>query len=180
MDARLRKMTDPPADDRDAGDRRFLTVEQVAQLRRVTPAAIRAQLRAGTLAGEQVLQGQRTVWRIPASAAPRPPDEPGGPADRPDPAAAPGGPPGVRPAVPGPPSDPESGAPATGRPRTGAPVPTPSTPSTSSASWARVAALEAEVHRLRRQLSVLADAHHRLLDAVTAGLADDPADDVVR
>ena len=60
-------MTDPPGGD-------FLTVEEVARLRQVTPAAVRAQLRGGTLAGEQVLQGQRTVWRIPASAVRRPRD----------------------------------------------------------------------------------------------------------
>ena len=72
-------MTDPPAGD-------FLTVEEVARIRQVTPAAVRAQLRAGTLPGEQVLQGQRTVWRIPASAVRRPRVEPARP---PTPATAP-------------------------------------------------------------------------------------------
>src|SRR3954453_18788204 len=77
---RLRNMTDPVADDESAeyleGD--YLTVEQLARLRQVTPAAVRAQLRAGNLAGEQVLQGQRTVWRIPVDAARRYLDRPGG------------------------------------------------------------------------------------------------------
>jgi hypothetical protein len=72
-------MTDPPAGD-------FLTVEEVARIRQVTPAAVRAQLRAGTLPGEQVLQGRRTVWRIPASAVHRPRVEPARP---PTPAAPP-------------------------------------------------------------------------------------------
>jgi hypothetical protein len=72
-------MTDPPAGD-------FLTVEEVARIRQVTPAAVRAQLRAGTLPGEQVLQGRRTVWRIPASAVRRPRVEPARP---PTPAAPP-------------------------------------------------------------------------------------------
>ncbi|MGY1644101.1 hypothetical protein ACI782_23580 [Geodermatophilus sp. SYSU D00703] len=162
-------MTDPAAD----GDGDFLTVEQMAQLRQVTPAAIRAQLRAGTLAGEQVLRGQRTVWRIPASAArrslagtgrsssaveeepavSRPGSAEGTPAAAPQPPSAPGAP-----SAPGP------TPPVTGR---GVPGPPPSVPS------ARVEALEAEVRRLRRQLSALVDAHHRLLDAVSADLADD-------
>src|SRR3954464_2277049 len=66
-------MTHPLGDERDALglEDDFLTVEQLAQLRQVTPAAVRAQLRAGNLAGQQVLQGQRTVWRIPVSAAQR-------------------------------------------------------------------------------------------------------------
>jgi hypothetical protein len=129
-------MTDAPADDRRAvslDDDGYLTVEQLAELRRVTPAAVRAQLRAGNLAGEQVLQGQRTVWRIPMSAARGYLERSGG-ADRPV---------DVRP------SEPE-------RPSTG-----------------QVEVLEAEVRRLRRQLSALADAHHRLLDAVTAELFED-------
>jgi hypothetical protein len=76
-------MTDPPAD---GG---YLTVEQVARLRQVTPAAVRAQLRSGSMPGEQVLQGQRTVWRIPASAVRGRPETP-----RPaPPAPAPGVPP---------------------------------------------------------------------------------------
>src|SRR3954462_12351394 len=53
--------------DRPAGEE-FLTVDEVARFRQITPAAVRAQLRAGSLAGEQVLQGRRTVWRIPAGA----------------------------------------------------------------------------------------------------------------
>jgi hypothetical protein len=153
-----------PADDR-GGD--FLTVEQMAQLRRVTPAAIRAQLRAGTLAGQQVLQGQRTVWRIPASAARRDLAEAGGvsPAVEGEPEAPPDAPPaGGRPAAPVPPSDPEPAPRVTGR---GAPSGPP------SVSPSRVEALEAEVRRLRRQLAALADAHHRLLDALTVDLADD-------
>jgi|1186.fasta_scaffold12577_2 hypothetical protein len=123
--------------DRPAGD--FLTVDEVARLRQITPAAVRAQLRAGTLPGEQVLQGQRTVWRIPASAVRRPTEEP---ARRPTP--------------------PPSPSPATSQPVRPAAVPS-----------ARVEALEAEVRRLRRQLAALSDAHRRLLDTVTAGLADD-------
>jgi hypothetical protein len=97
-DAGLRNMTDRSADDGGS----FLTVEEVARLRQITPAAVRAQLRGGSLAGEQVLQGQRTVWRIPASAVRRP-EEPARnrapapaaptPASRPEPA---------RPATPAP------------------------------------------------------------------------------
>src|SRR3954447_6514448 len=60
--------------DRPAGD--FLTVDAVARLRQITPAAVRAQLRAGTLPGEQVMQGQRMVGRRRASAARRPTEEP--------------------------------------------------------------------------------------------------------
>jgi hypothetical protein len=125
--------------DRPAGEK-FLTVDEVARLRQITPAAVRAQLRAGSLAGEQVLQGQRTVWRIPASAVRRPDGEP---ARRPAPAPAP---------TPAPPAQPVR------------PFPAPT---------ARVEALEAEVRRLRRQLAALSEAHRRLLDTVTAGLADD-------
>ncbi|MGY1590808.1 hypothetical protein ACI79D_02410 [Geodermatophilus sp. SYSU D00708] len=168
-------MTDPPTDDRDAEERELLTVEQVAQLRRVTPAAVRAQLRAGTLAGEQVLQGQRTVWRIPASAVRRDRPGTGRPAVGRNPGEAPAGPPaGNRPAAPVTPSEPEPApsepgqepaAPVTGEP--GPRAPDPLQP-------ARLAALEAEVRRLRRQLAHLADAHHRLLDALTADGDDDP------
>ena len=129
-------MTDHPAGEE------FLTVDEVARLRQITPAAVRAQLRAGSLAGEQVLQGQRTVWRIPASAVRRPDGEPPRrPAPAPSPAPA-----------PAPPAQPVRPSPA----------PT-----------ARVEALEAEVRRLRRQLAALSEAHRRLLDTVTAGLADD-------
>jgi hypothetical protein len=128
--------------DRPAGEE-FLTVDEVARLRQITPAAVRAQLRAGSLTGEQVLQGQRTVWRIPASAVRRPEGEP---ARRPAPNPAPAAP------NPAPPAQPVRPSPA----------PT-----------ARVEALEAEVRRLRRQLAALSDAHRRLLDTVTAGLADD-------
>ncbi|NYJ07584.1 hypothetical protein [Petropleomorpha daqingensis] len=123
----------------------YLTVDEVARLRQITPAAVRAQLRAGTLAGDQVLQGQRTVWRIPASAVRRPEVEP---VRRPSPAPSPA--PSSAPVVP-----PEPVV------RSG---PAPS---------ARVEALEAEVLRLRRQLAALSDAHRRLLDTVTAGLPDD-------
>jgi hypothetical protein len=130
--------------DRPAGEE-FLTVDEVARLRQITPAAVRAQLRAGSLAGEQVLQGQRTVWRIPASAVRRPEGEVvRRPAPAPDPA-----PPAPNPVAPAQPVRPS-------------PAPT-----------ARVEALEAEVRRLRRQLAALSDAHRRLLDTVTAGLADD-------
>jgi hypothetical protein len=125
--------------DRPAGEE-LLTVDEVARLRQITPAAVRAQLRAGSLAGEQVLQGQRTVWRIPASAVRRPDGEP---PRRPAPAPNP---------APTPPAQPVRPSPA----------PT-----------ARVEALEAEVRRLRRQLAALSEAHRRLLDTVTAGLADD-------
>ena len=124
--------------DRPAGEE-FLTVDEVARLRQITPAAVRAQLRVGSLAGEQVLQGQRTVWRIPASAVRRPDGEPA-----------------RRPATPSP-----------------APAPPAQPVRPSPAPTARVEALEAEVHRLRRQLAALSEAHRRLLDTVTAGLADD-------
>lgn len=148
-------MTDPSADDRRAADLEdddFLTVEQLAELRRVTPAAVRAQLRAGNLAGQQVLQGQRTVWRIPVSAARRYLEKSGGssgptpdaPVESPSPAPA-----RVRPPEP-------TAAPQAAAPRPG-----------------HVEALEAEVRRLRRQLSALAGAHRKLLDAVTAELPDD-------
>ena len=131
--------------DRPAGEE-FLTVDEVARLRQITPAAVRAQLRAGSLAGEQVLQGQRTVWRIPASAVRRPEGEP---LRRPPPAPSPVPAPSPAPAPPAQPVRPF-------------PAPT-----------ARVEALEAEVRRLRRQLAALSEAHRRLLDTVTAGLADD-------
>src|SRR4051812_44383397 len=137
-------MTVPPADDVGAaGD--FLTVEQVAQLRRVTPAAIRAQLRAGTLAGEQIRQGQRTVWRIPAGAVRGRPHHGGNP-------------PPARRQVADSPAASQAAPPENPRP-----APAPS---------ARVEALEAEVRRLRRQLSALSEAHRRLLDTVTAGLLE--------
>ena len=133
--------------DRPAGEE-FLTVDEVARLRQITPAAVRAQLRAGSLAGEQVLQGQRTVWRIPASAVRRPDGvPPRGPAPAPNPAPSPAPSP-----APAPPAQPVR------------PFPAPT---------ARVEALEAEVRRLRRQLAALSEAHRRLLDTVTAGLADD-------
>ena len=134
--------------DRSAGDGDFLTVEQVARLRAITPAAVRAQLRSGTLAGEQVLQGQRTVWRIPASAVGRPQTSP---------------PPPARQDPPPPPSPSPSPSPGSVRPAA----------ASSTVPSARVEALEAEVRRLRRQLAALSDAHRRLLDTVTAGLADD-------
>jgi hypothetical protein len=156
-DTRLRNMTDPLDEDAAGPDGDFLTVEQLAHLRQVTPAAVRAQLRAGNLAGEQVLQGQRTVWRIPMSTARRYLERAGGAL----PAAAA---PDPRRAASGPPADPRPAAPAA------TPAPATSPPPASSG---RVAALEAEVRRLRRQLSALADAHHRLLDAVTADVADD-------
>jgi hypothetical protein len=150
----LRNMTDSVADDESAeyleGD--YLTVEQLARLRQVTPAAVRAQLRAGNLAGEQVLQGQRTVWRIPVGAARGYLGKSAGSSS-------------PTPRTPGPPrpTPPPSSVPA--------PVPTP-TPARAPAP-ARVEALEAEVRRLRRQLADLADAHRRLLDAVTSGLAEE-------
>jgi hypothetical protein len=150
-------MTDASADDRGAvgleGDG-FLTVEQFAELRRVTPAAVRAQLRAGNLAGEQVLQGQRTVWRIPASAARRYLEKSGGPND---PEFSTGRRPTVRPS-------------AVETVRRAHPARPSTTPTPSSG---HVEVLEAEVRRLRRQLSALAEAHRRLLDAVTAELPED-------
>jgi hypothetical protein len=150
-DVGLRKMTEASADDRRAvgldDDDDFLTVEQLAELRQVTPAAVRAQLRAGNLAGQQVLQGQRPVWRIPVSAARRYLEKSGGSSG---PAAN-----DVRP------SEPETA------PRVVA-VPVSSTP---AAAPGRVEALEAEVRRLRRQLSALAAAHRRLLDAVTTDIS---------
>jgi hypothetical protein len=131
-------MTDRPT----ANGNDFLTVDEVARFRQITPAAVRAQLRAGTLAGEQVLQGQRTVWRIPASAVRRPAEEP------------------ARPPTPAP--SPAPAAPS-------APVrPAPAPPVRVEAHEA----LEAEVRRLRRQLAALAEAHRRLLDTVTAGLVE--------
>jgi hypothetical protein len=156
-------MTDASAGDRGAvgldGDG-FLTVEQFAELRRVTPAAVRAQLRAGNLSGEQVLQGQRTVWRIPVSAARRYLERSGGSAGAAsdDPAElSPGRSSAVRP------SEVEK-VPRVHR----------AGPSTAPApSRGDVEALEAEVRRLRRQLSALAGAHRRLLDAVTAELPED-------
>jgi hypothetical protein len=163
----LRKMTDPLAGDRDVvaieGD--YLTVEQLAQLRQVTPAAIRAQLRAGNLAGEQVLRGQRTVWRIPVSTVRRDAETPGGssPMAEQDPAVSPTGLPSrARSSAPVPSSDAQ---PVTGR---------GSSSTHDPLSSARVEALESEVRRLRRQLSALAEAHRRLLDAVTVDLAEDP------
>jgi hypothetical protein len=173
----LRKMTDPLAEARGAdgveGD--FLTVEQLAELRQVTPAAIRAQLRAGNLGGEQVLQGQRTVWRIPVGAARRYLEKPGGassagqepPASSlasPAPPASPAPTAEVRRPVPATTPEPEPAPPVTGRagPAAAAPV-----------ASGRVEALESEVRRLRRQLAALAEAHRRLLDAVTADLAED-------
>src|SRR4051794_18885623 len=163
-------MTDPLGDDGDAvgleGD--FLTVERLAQLRQVTPAAIRAQLRTGNLAGEQVLQGQRTVWRIPVSAARRYLAKAGGSsptARHDDPAVSPSGPREVvQPSAPAARSDPEPAPPMTGSGAAG---------EAAAVSSGRVEALESEVRRLRRQLSALAEAHRRLLDAVTADLAED-------
>src|SRR3954449_1231068 len=110
-------MTHPLGDERDALglEDDFLTVEQLAQLRQVTPAAIRAQLRAGNLAGEQVLRGQRTVWRIPVSTVRRDAETPGGssPMAEQDPAVSPTGPPSrARSSAPAPSSDPQ---PVTGR-----------------------------------------------------------------
>ncbi|MGK5169278.1 hypothetical protein [Geodermatophilus sp. CPCC 205761] len=159
-------MTDPPADDGAAvgGDGDFLTVEQMAQLRRVTPAAIRAQLRAGTLAGHQVLQGQRTVWRIPAGAARRSPETSGG-----SPPRTPRDPEAARSSAPATPSVPQPVPSAPGREAPTAPAAVPSAPVPS----ARLEALESEVRRLRRQLSALAEAHRRLLDALTADLHRD-------
>ncbi|MGY1605422.1 helix-turn-helix domain-containing protein [Geodermatophilus sp. SYSU D00815] len=157
-------MTERPTRDRGVPglDGDFLTVEQVAELRRVTPAAVRAQLRAGTLVGEQVRQGQRTVWRIPASAVRRYLGTAGGPS------------PAAERARPRRPSTPPTPA------RPPAPVPEPQAPPADAepirpdtAAAGRVAALEVEVRRLRRQLSAVAEAHRRLLDAVTADLADD-------
>jgi hypothetical protein len=156
-------MTDASADDRRAvgpDDDGFLTVEQLAELRRVTPAAVRAQLRAGNLAGEQVLLGQRMVWRIPVSAARRYLERPGGSAGSTanDPADSASGPsPRVRP------SEPETVPPGS----------TSGAPALSSRHLEALEALEAEVRRLRRQLTALAGAHRRLLDAVTAELAED-------
>jgi hypothetical protein len=123
----------------------FLTVDEVARFRQITPAAVRAQLRAGTLAGEQVLQGQRTVWRIPASAVRRPAEEPARP---PTPVPSP---------APAAPSAPVRPAPA---------------PPVRVEALEALEALEAEVRRLRRQLAALAEAHRRLLDTVTAGLVE--------
>jgi len=172
----LRNMTESQGVDRgdvaDEGD--FVTVEQLAQLRQVTPAAIRAQLRSGSLPGEQVLQGQRTVWRIPVSAVRRYLDTAGGP----QPTAPPGPSAGPRPSAGPPPTErpqptarpePATAAPADPEPTAPGPASVPAG-ETAPLPSARVAVLESEVRRLRRQLSALADAHRRLLDAVTADL----------
>ncbi|MGY1809142.1 hypothetical protein ACI8AF_17375 [Blastococcus sp. SYSU D00669] len=154
-------MTGPPFDELEDD---FLTVEQLAQLRQVTPAAIRAQLRAGNLAGEQVLQGQRTVWRIPVEVARRYLERSGNPSP-----AATGGR-GVPPDDARPPAAEPAPAPA---PVRAVPVaPSVAAPPVTAPSG-RVEALEAEVRRLRRQLAALADAHRRLLDALTADGVDD-------
>ncbi|MGY1619544.1 hypothetical protein ACI797_22605 [Geodermatophilus sp. SYSU D00691] len=151
-------MTGPPFDELEDD---FLTVEQLAQLRQVTPAAIRAQLRAGNLAGEQVLQGQRTVWRIPVEVARRYLERSGNPSP-----AATGGrvvpPDDARPPAAGPAPAPE-------------PVRALAVGPSAAAPPGRVEALEEEVRRLRRQLAALADAHRRLLDALTADGVDDRA-----
>jgi len=186
-------MTDATAGDRGVDDLEgdYLTVEQLAQLRQVTPAAIRAQLRGGNLAGEQVLQGQRTVWRIPVDVARRYLAGAGAQssAPRPDTGASSTGPSrqGAAPRQAPPSHDapqPSSGsAPDLG---TSPPVPERDEASprgterrtpggAASVSSGRVEALEAEVRRLRRQLSALASAHRRLLDALTADLTDDPS-----
>ena len=162
-------MTDVPDDEDAAGtEGECLTGEQVAQARAVTPAAVRAQLRAGNLAGEQVLRGQRTVWRIPVSAARR---YLAGAEDAvPPPAAsrrveAPARPPAqARPPAPVAAAEPEPALPAAERNAPGRPAPMPA---------GQLEALESEVRRLRRQLSALADAHRRLLDVVTVDLTDE-------
>src|SRR3954471_8948010 len=102
-------MTEPQDVDRGdvAGEGDFVTVEQLAQLRQVTPAAIRAQLRSGSLPGEQVLQGQRTVWRIPVSAVRRYLDAAGGPPPPASPAPAARPAPTARPEPAAAPADPE-------------------------------------------------------------------------
>jgi hypothetical protein len=168
-DMGLRKMSGSPDGDGDvvAIDGDFLTVEQVAQLRQVTPAAIRAQLRAGNLAGEQVLQGQRTVWRIPVGVARRYLDKPGGssaPAPQQPAAPSTGRPASARSSASGTVPDPEHLPWGSGRGASGA---------SASAMSGRVEALESEVRRLRRQLSALAQAHRQLLEAVTSDLAED-------
>lgn len=144
-------MIHPVTDDESAEylDGDYVTVEQLARLRQVTPAAVRAQLRAGNLAGEQVLQGQRTVWRIPVGAARGSLGKSAGSSSPPS---------ATQPAPP-----PSTALPPTDPP----PAPAPARPP------ARVEALEAEVRRLRRQLADLADAHRRLLDAVTSGLSEE-------
>lgn len=149
-------MTDASADDRRAADPEdddFLTVEQLAELRGVTPAAVRAQLRAGNLAGEQVLQGQRTIWRIPVSAARRYLEKSGAPP------------------VTNVPAEPAARRPAVVRPSEPEPAPRTYASPPPAVSAGQVEALEAEVRRLRAQLSALAEAHRRLLDAVTVDLA---------
>jgi hypothetical protein len=169
-------MTGPQAVDRGdfAGEGDFVTVEQLAQLRQVTPAAIRAQLRSGSLPGEQVLQGQRTVWRIPVSAVRRYLDTAGSPPPtaRPQPSAgpapSPGAPSAPRPGPAAAPADPEPVPQGAGSVPAGGPTPLP-----APLPSARVEVLESEVRRLRRQLSALAEAHRRLLDAVTADLDAD-------
>lgn len=61
---------------RDADPGPWLTVDEVAARLQLTPAAVRAQLSGGVLAGERVPKGRRLVWRVKAGAVPvdlRPP-----------------------------------------------------------------------------------------------------------
>lgn len=56
------------AQDADSGP--WLTVDEVAARLQLTPAAVRAQLSGGVLAGERVPKGRRLVWRVRAGAVP--------------------------------------------------------------------------------------------------------------
>ncbi|MDQ3326336.1 MAG: hypothetical protein M3529_11625 [Actinomycetota bacterium] len=56
------------AQDADSGP--WLTVDEVAARLQLTPAAVRAQLSGGVLAGDRVSKGRRLVWRVRAGAVP--------------------------------------------------------------------------------------------------------------
>lgn len=64
MDDQVAKL----AQDADSGP--WLTVDEVAARLQLTPAAVRAQLSGGVLAGERVPKGRRLVWRVRAGAVP--------------------------------------------------------------------------------------------------------------
>ena len=127
-----------------------VTADELARRRGVTPAAIRKALRAGTLAGEQVSDGRRTVWRIPEWEAERYLQVARSPVSASEQGV--GLPEGVlvAPAV----QDQSSAGSAGVQGRPGEEI------------ARRVEMLEGELRRAQRQLAVLADAHRRLLDLV--------------
>lgn len=59
-----------PRMEQDADRGPWLTVDEVAVRLQLTPAAVRAQLSGGALAGERVPKGRRLVWRVRAGAVP--------------------------------------------------------------------------------------------------------------